>query len=164
MNKDLRKRKREEEDEEDEDEEFPTKIFQRNVETDQDGEKDSNNSSVSLSGSDDDESPVDKFRRGCDLPSDLDMGDGDNSADSSNNDDCEDDGDWNMMGAALEREFLGLDWLNRIFYVTKIHPQTNNIGHPFISDSKHRIDPFQRFIHLSKNVNLFIKFLWMKVL
>lgn len=37
------------------------------------------------------------------------MGDGDNSADSSNNEDYEDDGDWNMMGAALEREFLGLD-------------------------------------------------------
>lgn len=37
------------------------------------------------------------------------MGEGDNSADSSNNEDYEDDGDWNMMGAALEREFLGLD-------------------------------------------------------
>ena len=56
---------------------------------------------------------MDKFRRGGDLPSDLDMGDGDDddgdSADSSDNEDYEDDGDWNMMGAALERDFLGLD-------------------------------------------------------
>lgn len=83
-------------------------MFQPSVDTDPDCEKNSNNSSASSSDTDD-ESPVDKFRRGCDLPSDLDMGDGDNSADSSNNDDFEDDGDWNMMGAALEREFLGLD-------------------------------------------------------
>lgn len=107
LNKDLRKRKREEDAERDEDEEFQPKIFHQNLDGDQDqSEKDSNSSSVSGS---DDESPVDKFRRGCDLPSDLDMGDGENSADSSNNEDCEDDGDWNMMGAALEREFLGLD-------------------------------------------------------
>lgn len=129
LNKDLRKRKREEEDEE-----IKRKIFQPNVEKKEDREKEgdgdedgngdrdgdgvgdgeSNHSSVSSkkSDSDDDESPVDKFRRGCDLPSDLDMGEDDNSADSSNNEDFEDDGDWNMMGAALEREFLGLDWLN----------------------------------------------------
>lgn len=86
-------------------------MFQTNVEEKQDGgDKESNHSSSSSKKSDsDDESPVDKFRRGCDLPSDLDMGEGDNSADSSNNEDYEDDGDWNMMGAALEREFLGLE-------------------------------------------------------
>lgn len=109
LNKDLRKRKREEENEE-----IKRKMFQTNkmVETEQDGggDKESNHSSSSSKKSDsDDESPVDKFRRGCDLPSDLDMGEGDNSADSSNNEDYEDDGDWNMMGAALEREFLGLE-------------------------------------------------------
>lgn len=119
MNKDLRKRKRAEEDEE-----IQRKIFQPNVDSMDAGEScgivgsgggvgedgDSQKSSVSSksSKSSDDESPVEKFRRGCDLPSDLDC-EGDNSADSSNNDDLEDDGDWNMMGAALEREFLGLD-------------------------------------------------------
>lgn len=120
LTKDLRKRKRAEEDEE-----IKRKIFQPNVDNvdataaaaeadaencDGGGDGDSQKSSASSksSRSSDDESPVDKFRRGCDLPSDLDC-DGDNSADSSNNEDLEDDGDWNMMGAALEREFLGLD-------------------------------------------------------
>lgn len=128
MNKDLRKRKRAEEDEE-----IQRKIFQPNSDDmeaakdydvgglvsgvvvgssgggggDGDSQKSSASSKSSKSSSDD-ESPVEKFRRGCDLPSDLDC-EGDNSADSSNNDDFEDDGDWNMMGAALEREFLGLD-------------------------------------------------------
>lgn len=118
LNKDLRKRKREEENEE-----IKRKMFQPNVDKEQeegqerqqeqdeqDVDKESNHSSSSSKKSDsDDESPVDKFRRGCDLPSDLDMGEEENSADSSNNEDLEDDGDWNMMGAALEREFLGLE-------------------------------------------------------
>lgn len=112
MNKDLRKRKRAEEDEE-----IKRKMFHPNIEEvpedencDGDGgdsQKSSTSSKSSRSRSSDDESPREKFRRGEDLPSDLD--DGDNSADSSNNDDFEDDGEWNMMGAALEREFLGLD-------------------------------------------------------
>ncbi|ETN66731.1 Fcp1 [Anopheles darlingi] len=59
------------------------------------------------SDEDDDESPSAKFRRGGDLPSDLDMGS--NSEGSDEPADDVDDGDWNMMGAALEREFLGLD-------------------------------------------------------
>lgn len=42
-------------------------------------------------------------------PLDLDMGSNENSADSSEGNDDGDDGDWNMMGAALEREFLGLE-------------------------------------------------------
>lgn len=106
LNKDLRKRKREEEDEE-----MKRKIFQPNIEKETECDDESNHSSASSNKNSEsgDESPADKFRRGCDLPSDLDMGDGDNSADSSNNEDFEDDGDWNMMGAALEREFLGLD-------------------------------------------------------
>lgn len=41
------------------------------------------------------------------MPSDLDLGS--NSADGSEDEKCEDDGEWNMMGAALEREFLGMD-------------------------------------------------------
>lgn len=123
LTKDLRKRKRAEEDEE-----IKRKIFRPNVDSaeaaaaavaaaaaaaencgvdDGDSQKSSTSSKSSKSISDD-ESPVEKFRRGCDLPSDLDC-EGDNSADSSNNEDLEDDGDWNMMGAALEREFLGLD-------------------------------------------------------
>ncbi|XP_059620259.1 RNA polymerase II subunit A C-terminal domain phosphatase [Phlebotomus argentipes] len=60
------------------------------------------------SSEDDDEMPSTKFRRGGDLPSDLDIGSNDGSEGSENPLD-DDDGDWNMMGAALEREFLGLD-------------------------------------------------------
>lgn len=57
----------------------------------------------------DDEMPSEKFRRGEDLPSDLDM-ENDSSSNGSNEPSNDiDDGDWNMMGAALEREFLGLD-------------------------------------------------------
>ncbi|CAH0391919.1 unnamed protein product [Bemisia tabaci] len=49
-----------------------------------------------------------KFRRGEALPSDLDLGDGDDD-DSVGSDEPPDeisDGDWNMLGAALEKEFL----------------------------------------------------------
>ncbi|KAL0279337.1 UNVERIFIED_CONTAM: hypothetical protein PYX00_000923 [Menopon gallinae] len=58
----------------------------------------------------DEESPSVKFRRGEPLPSDLDFGD--DSQDSPASDeplDDVDDRDWNMMGAALEREFLSGD-------------------------------------------------------
>lgn len=41
------------------------------------------------------------------MPSDLDLGS--NSGGSEEDDKCDDDGEWNMMGAALEREFLGMD-------------------------------------------------------
>lgn len=58
---------------------------------------------------DDDEMPSSRFRRGADLPSDLDMGSDCGSAASAEPADDEDDGDWNQMGAALEREFLGLE-------------------------------------------------------
>lgn len=37
------------------------------------------------------------------------MGSDSNDDSDGNNPDEEDDGDWNMMGAALEREFLGLE-------------------------------------------------------
>ncbi|KAH8254080.1 hypothetical protein KR032_008345 [Drosophila birchii] len=55
---------------------------------------------------DDDEMPSAKFRRGEDVPSDLEFG---SDSNSENNQEDEDDGEWNMMGAALEREFLGLE-------------------------------------------------------
>lgn len=61
------------------------------------------------SSSSDDETLSTKFRQGGDLPSDLDLGSENDSGKSENPIDEEDDGDWNMMGAALEREFLGLD-------------------------------------------------------
>lgn len=83
-----------------------------NIEANADSSSSSSGSSNSSKDDEDEESPADKFRRGEDLPSDLDLGSNDGSADSAgsneNNDD-EDDGDWNMMGAALEREFLGMD-------------------------------------------------------
>lgn len=62
-----------------------------------------------LNNDEDDEMPSTKFRRGEELPSDLDIGSDCNSADSNEPTDELDDGDWNMMGAALEREFLGLE-------------------------------------------------------
>lgn len=131
MDKSLRKRKREEENEE-----VQRKMFHSNESKRPDltckgkqknktSSKNNGSSSSSNSSSDssrtskkssdsEDESLVDKFRRGGDMPSDLDMGsnDGDSSGDSANSDDANDDGDdgdWNMMGAALEREFLGMD-------------------------------------------------------
>lgn len=58
---------------------------------------------------DEDEMPSARFRRGGDLPSDLDIGSDCGSVGSNEPIDEDDDGDWNMMGAALEREFLGLD-------------------------------------------------------
>lgn len=105
LNKDLRKRKREEEDGE-----RQRKVFQKGERTAPDCSVESANNSQSNSSKNsdsEDESPVDKFRRGCDLPSDLDMGSDNNSSD--NDEEEGDDGDWNMMGAALEREFLGLE-------------------------------------------------------
>lgn len=67
----------------------------------EDQEEDSNSN-----GSSEDEMPSVKFRRG-EWPSDME----DNSSSKGSNEppDDVDDGEWNMMGAALEREFLGLD-------------------------------------------------------
>lgn len=53
-----------------------------------------------------DEFPSTKFRRGQELESDLDFGQDSNSEGSVEPPDDVDDGEWNMMGAALEREFL----------------------------------------------------------
>lgn len=112
MDKSLRKRKRDEENEE-----AHQKLFKSTDVTVEDLEpntvSDCSNSGISnedsdKDNSDRDESPVEKFRRGEDLPSDLDMGSNCGS-DASTSGDDQDDGDWNMMGAALEREFLGLD-------------------------------------------------------
>lgn len=111
--RDLRKRKRYEENEE-----AHQKLFKsdnsnlENIETgsgvDQDIEVSSSSSSSGSDSDTDNESPADKFRRGGDLPSDLDMGSNIGS-DASTSDDQDDGGDWHLMGAALEREFLGSD-------------------------------------------------------
>ena len=61
--------------------------------------------SDSEDGDDEDEMPSTKFRRGEALPSDLEFGD-DDSCGSDDPPDEIDDGEWNMMGAALERGFL----------------------------------------------------------
>ncbi|XP_033254090.1 RNA polymerase II subunit A C-terminal domain phosphatase-like [Drosophila miranda] len=68
-----------------------------------DRERDDNNEDEE---DDDDEIPSAKFRRGEELPSDFEIG---SDSNSENNQEDEDDGEWNMMGAALEREFLGLE-------------------------------------------------------
>lgn len=129
MDKSLRKRKREEENEEVQRKMFhsneskgpdlsckgkqKSKTSGKNNGSSSSGSSSSDSSSNSNKSSDtEDESLVDKFRRGGDMPSDLDMGSNDGSGDSANSDDANDDGDdgdWNMMGAALEREFLGMD-------------------------------------------------------
>ncbi|XP_069672382.1 RNA polymerase II subunit A C-terminal domain phosphatase isoform X1 [Periplaneta americana] len=64
--------------------------------TESDGEEDD----------EEDDMPSAKFRRGEALPSDLDLGEEEDSCGSDEPPDDIDDGDWNMMGAALEREFL----------------------------------------------------------
>nr|CAD7412706.1 unnamed protein product [Timema poppensis] len=56
--------------------------------------------------SDEEDMPSAKFRRGEALPSDLDLGEEEDSVGSNDPPDEVDDGDWNMMGAELEREFL----------------------------------------------------------
>lgn len=65
-------------------------------------------SSMDKKDSEDDEDEEDdivaRFRRGEGLPNELDLGpDSDDSMEVTAN---EDDGEWNEMGAALEREFL----------------------------------------------------------
>lgn len=55
----------------------------------------------------DNESLGDMFRRGEKLPSDTEINE--DSIGSEEPMDGISDGDWNMMGAALEREFLGSD-------------------------------------------------------
>uniref|UniRef100_A0A182RTN8 RNA polymerase II subunit A C-terminal domain phosphatase n=1 Tax=Anopheles funestus TaxID=62324 RepID=A0A182RTN8_ANOFN len=97
----FRKRTEEEEDEQKEEEK------RRILKYDNPEQNDENSQTNASSSNDEDESPSAKFRRGEDLPSDLDMGS--NSEGSNEPIDDVDDGDWNMMGAALEREFLGLD-------------------------------------------------------
>lgn len=52
-----------------------------------------------------DETLMAKFRRGEGIPSDIDFGEG-SSIGSEDPPDEISDGDWNMLGAALERDFL----------------------------------------------------------
>ncbi|CAD7077403.1 unnamed protein product [Hermetia illucens] len=103
LDKNLRKRKREEEKEERQRNFFSRKENSLFVMA---GEKPTENEQNSTED-DEDESPSVKFRRGEGLPSDLELGS--DSDHSDNGVGAEDDGDWNMMGAALEREFLGLE-------------------------------------------------------
>jgi len=109
----LRKRKREVEKEESQRNFFSKDTANANIETveltnveilDDNSKQENENSSED----DDEEDIPTKFRRGGDLPSDLDLG-SDSPSDGSQDPNDEDDGKWNMMGAALEREFLGLD-------------------------------------------------------
>ncbi|XP_055919788.1 RNA polymerase II subunit A C-terminal domain phosphatase [Eupeodes corollae] len=100
VDKTLRKRKRQEKEEERQREFFSRE--QKSLLMKQTSPENEEKSSAE----DEDEMPSTKFRRGEHLPSDLDIGS--ESNDGSDPQDNEDDGDWNMMGAALEREFLGL--------------------------------------------------------
>lgn len=106
MDKNLRKRKREEEDAIKPN--FFTRPEAKKISLSSADPEDESGSSTSLSNSDDDEMPSEKFRRGEGLPSDLDC-ESESSKGSEEPIDDVDDGEWNMMGAALEREFLGLD-------------------------------------------------------
>lgn len=102
VDKTLRKRKRQEKEEE-----RQREFFSREQKSLLLKESKPENEEKSSAEEDEDEMPSTKFRRGEHLPSDLDLGS--ESNDGSEAQDTEDDGDWNMMGAALEREFLGLD-------------------------------------------------------
>uniref|UniRef100_A0A182N813 RNA polymerase II subunit A C-terminal domain phosphatase n=1 Tax=Anopheles dirus TaxID=7168 RepID=A0A182N813_9DIPT len=93
--------------EEEEEQQRRAEETRRILKHDAEPENNDENSQTNASSEDDDESPSTKFRRGEDLPSDLELGS--NSEGSDEPIDDVDDGDWNMMGAALEREFLGLD-------------------------------------------------------
>ncbi|XP_073845794.1 RNA polymerase II subunit A C-terminal domain phosphatase Fcp1 [Musca autumnalis] len=111
VDKTLKKRKREENEEE-----RTRKFFTRPAEgvlpakCARVEDVDDKTSSEDEDDEEEEEMPSEKFRRGGDLPSDLDIGNSDsNDGSDDNNPDEEDDGDWNMMGAALEREFLGLE-------------------------------------------------------
>lgn len=113
LNKTLRKRKRDEAKEE-----TQRKLYQfekneninalRNMNGDDNDDDDRDNADdceANHNTSDDDEIPSKKFRRGGNLPSDI----SDCGSVGSEDPIESDDGDWNMMGAALEREFLGLE-------------------------------------------------------
>ncbi|KAH8346336.1 hypothetical protein KR084_005451 [Drosophila pseudotakahashii] len=77
-------------------------VMEFDISSNEEGDGDDNNEKED----DDDEMPSAKFRRGEDLPSDLEIG---SDSNSEKDPEDEDDGEWNMMGAALEREFLGLE-------------------------------------------------------
>lgn len=72
-------------------------------------QNDDDSKSSKSSTEEDDETLGEKFRRGEKLPSDFEGSGSDSSKGSEDPQDDVDDGEWNMMGAALEREFLGLD-------------------------------------------------------
>ncbi|CAD7014863.1 RNA polymerase II subunit A C-terminal domain phosphatase isoform X1 [Ceratitis capitata] len=105
VDKTLRKRRREEK-EQDRTREFFTRASDIIIGSSK--HDDADKSTDGEDNDDDDESPSTKFRRGEKLPSDIEMG-SDSDDGSHGNEDSGDDGEWNMMGAALEREFLGLD-------------------------------------------------------
>ncbi|XP_044264167.1 RNA polymerase II subunit A C-terminal domain phosphatase [Tribolium madens] len=80
--------------------EYP-KGFKRKREVEDEAENDLNNST------EDDDTPSVKFRRGETVDSEVDMEPDSQESDGSvEAPDEVDDGEWNMMGAALEREFL----------------------------------------------------------
>ncbi|CRL03381.1 CLUMA_CG016389, isoform A [Clunio marinus] len=75
-------------------------------------ERESGGSGRSSSKEDDDdeeESPSAKFRRGEEISSEFELDSNDSVESVEQPGDEEDDGEWNMMGAALEREFLGYE-------------------------------------------------------
>ncbi|XP_061389542.1 RNA polymerase II subunit A C-terminal domain phosphatase [Musca vetustissima] len=112
VDKTLRKRKREENEEERTRKFFtqPDSVGALPAKVARGEDLDDKTSSEDEEDEEEEEMPSEKFRRGEDLPSDLDIGNSDsNDGSDDNNPDEEDDGDWNMMGAALEREFLGLE-------------------------------------------------------
>ena len=69
----------------------------------------SGKSGRSSSGEDEEESPSTKFRRGEEISSEFELDSNDSVDSVEQPGDEDDDGEWNMMGAALEREFLGFD-------------------------------------------------------
>lgn len=96
----LKKRKNQEDDAElgnDLDDDVPK--YTANKEDEDDDDDDDETKEVDS----DDETINSKFRRGMGLPSDLDL---EYNTEEGTEEDVESDGEWNVMGAALEREFL----------------------------------------------------------
>ncbi|XP_065204800.1 RNA polymerase II subunit A C-terminal domain phosphatase [Planococcus citri] len=92
----IRKRKRRKQVEDDFD-------FDKTLDDDEDGEDDEDEKEGEDSDDDDDDTISTRFRRGEKLPSDLDI---DYNTEEGTEEERESDGEWNVMGAALEREFL----------------------------------------------------------
>lgn len=86
--------------------EFPRGFKRAREKLEEDDEQRRVDNNGGSSNDDEDEEPSNKIRKNLELENDLDIEQDTNSDGSVEAPDEADDGEWNMMGAALEREFL----------------------------------------------------------